>query len=50
MECVKTKRGDKMDQERFEELRNRCLEVEEIAHNIPAVYLEVLEIRRTMFR
>jgi hypothetical protein len=39
-----------MEQEKFEELRNRCLEIEEIAQNIPEVYLEVLEIRRTMFR
>jgi hypothetical protein len=38
-----------MDQEKFEALRNRCLEVEEIAHNIPQVYLEVLEIRRSTF-
>lgn len=39
-----------MDQEKFEALRNACLEVEGIAQNIPEVYLEVLRIRRTMFR
>ena len=50
MGCIKTKEVVKMNQEKFEELRNICLEIEEIAQNVPEVYLEVLAIRRTMFR
>jgi hypothetical protein len=50
MEFRKINEVIKMDQEKFEELKNRCLEVENIAHNVPEVYLEVLAIRRTMFR
>lgn len=40
----------KMEQEKFEQMKNVCLEIEQIAQNVPEVYLEVLAIRRTMFR
>jgi len=30
-----------MNQETFEDLKNRCLEIEEIAENLPEVYLEI---------
>jgi len=39
-----------MNQEKFEHLKNRCLEIEEIAENVPEVYLEVLEINRLVNR
>jgi hypothetical protein len=40
----------KMNHERFEQMKNMCLEIEEIAQNVPEVYLEVLAIKRTMFK
>ena len=39
-----------MNQEKFEFLKNRCLEIEEIAKNVPEVYLEILEINRLINR
>jgi hypothetical protein len=39
-----------MNQEKFEHLKNRCLDIEEIAQNLPEVYLEILETSRLVNR
>lgn len=50
MEVQLDKIVNNMNREKFEHLKNRCLEIEEIAQNLPEVYLKILEMSRLVNR